>query len=63
MIKQFETELGGRTLRFEIGKLAQHMIREGETCSEAEFTIALFDLAARKLVAPTEEWLAAVGLN
>lgn len=44
-----------------IGKLMQRMVREGEPCSNAEFTIALFDINARKLVLPTPEWLTAIG--
>lgn len=34
---------------------------EGELCCEAELTIGLFDLKARKLVLPTPEWLYAIG--
>lgn len=39
------------------------MIRDGELCCEAEFTISLFDLQERKLVLPTKEWLHAVGIE
>ena len=45
-----------------IGKLAQKMLRDNETCCEAEFTIGLFDLRTRKLVLPTPEWLTAIGV-
>ena len=45
-----------------IGKLKQSMRRNGEACCEAEFTIALFSLHERKMVLPTEEWLAAIGM-
>lgn len=45
-----------------IGKLSQKMIRDNEVCCEAEFTIGLFSLKERKLVLPTPEWLAAVGV-
>ncbi len=33
----------------------------GETCCDATLKIALFDVRLRKLVAPTPEWLGAVG--
>ncbi|OGT39910.1 MAG: thioesterase [Gammaproteobacteria bacterium RIFCSPHIGHO2_12_FULL_36_30] len=46
-----------------IGKLSQKMIRDGEVCCEAEFTIGLFSLKERKLVLPTSEWLTAVGVD
>lgn len=50
------------TLPFQgkIGKMAQRMMRNGVVCSEAEFIFALFSLAERKLVQPTEEWLRAI---
>lgn len=35
----------------------------GAVLSEAEFTFGLFDLAERKLIPPTEEWLTAIGMN
>ena len=34
----------------------------GERCCEADFKMALFDVRARKIVDPTPDWLAAVGL-
>ena len=34
---------------------------DGKVCCEALFTVGLFDVAARKLVLPTPEWLRAVG--
>lgn len=44
--------------------LQQQIINEaGETCCEAEFKLALFDLKARKIVAPTAEWLAVFGIS
>ncbi|MCX7124714.1 MAG: acyl-CoA thioesterase [Gammaproteobacteria bacterium] len=46
-----------------IGKIAQQMIRNGEICCEAEFTVGLFSLKERKLVLPTPEWLLAVGIE
>lgn len=33
----------------------------GELCCEGRFVCALFDLRARRLLAPTPDWLAAVG--
>lgn len=35
----------------------------GELYCEGRFTCALFDLEARRLLAPTPEWLAAVGMG
>lgn len=50
-------------LKNKIGKMAQKMIRNGQVCCEAEFTIGLFDLKARKLILPTPEWLKAIGVG
>jgi len=36
---------------------------EGEVCCEAQFTIGLFDLTARRLVRPTPEWVKGLGLR
>lgn len=42
-----------------IGRLRQTLFNEvGEDCCSAEFVFGLFDLKSRKLVKPTEEWLA-----
>jgi thioesterase III len=47
-----------------IGKLAQQIRDEtDEPCTEALFTIGLFDMASRRLVRPTPEWMAALGLR
>jgi acyl-CoA thioester hydrolase len=47
-----------------VGKLVQQMSDEaGKLCCEATFTMALFDLAARKLILPTPKWLKALGLR
>ncbi len=47
-----------------IGKLPQQICDQaGELCTEALFTIGLFDMRARKLVRPTPEWVAALGLR
>jgi acyl-CoA thioester hydrolase len=46
------------------GKLVQQMSDEGRIlCCDAVFTIGLFDLAARKLILPTPEWIQALGLR
>ena len=45
------------------GTLVQKMIRNDEVCCEAEFVIGLFNLAERKLVLPTPEWLEAIGME
>jgi thioesterase-3 len=56
-------ETQGVSYERKIGKLAQRMIRNGELCCHAEFTIGLFSLKERKLVLPTEEWLRAIGMK
>lgn len=44
-----------------VGTLKQQMINEkGEVASEAIFKFALFDTKTRKIILPTEEWLAAI---
>ncbi len=49
-------------LRGKVFILKQAMIdEEGRTASEADFTMALFDLAARRIVPPTPAWLAKLG--
>jgi acyl-CoA thioester hydrolase len=46
-----------------ITKLRQVMVNEkGEEACVADFTIALFDLKARKLIEPTPEWRHALAL-
>jgi acyl-CoA thioester hydrolase len=49
------------------GKIAvvrQTIIRgEDEVCCEAHFVMALFDVKQRRLIEPTDEWLACVGLS
>lgn len=45
-----------------IAKLAHRMLRGEELCCTAEFVIGLFDMEQRKLVAPTPEWLNALGV-
>ena len=47
-----------------IGRFEQHILDEaGNLCCEAVFTIGLLDLSARKLIPPTPEWIAALGLR
>jgi acyl-CoA thioester hydrolase len=47
-----------------IGQVVQQIVdADGNLCCEALFTIGLFDLGARKLIAPTPEWLKALGLS
>ena len=36
---------------------------DGKVASEAEFTVGLFDMKARKLVDATPEWLKAIGVK
>lgn len=50
-------------LKNKIGIMTQQMLREGELCCEAAFTIGLFDIQKRKLILPTEAWLKAIGVN
>jgi len=45
------------------GIIEQKMLRDTDICSQAEFLIGLFDLKKRKLIAPTKEWLKAVGVE
>ncbi len=46
-----------------IGIIHQTMTNAaGELNAEADFTFGLFDTIARKLIAPTPQWLAAVGV-
>ena len=45
-----------------IGRVNQDIVRsDGEVCCQARFTLALFDLKARRLIAPTDAWLASIG--
>lgn len=53
-----------RTLEYEgkIGKVEQVMVRaDGKASCTALFTVALFDIKARRIISPTPEWLKAVG--
>jgi thioesterase-3 len=47
-----------------IGRLRQEIRDENDSlCTDALFTIGLFDLTSRRLVRPTAEWIAALGLR
>ena len=47
-----------------IGTLKQEIRDEtGDVCTEARFTIGLFDMTTRRLVRPTPEWTRALGLQ
>ena len=46
-----------------IGRMVQRMIKEdGSVASEAIFVFGLFDMKERKLIIPTPEWMAAIGM-
>lgn len=54
------------TLSYEgkIGRMLQKMIKaDGTVASEAVFVYGLFDLERRKLIDPTPEWKAAIGIS
>jgi acyl-CoA thioester hydrolase len=36
---------------------------QNQICSQALFTVAFFDLEARKMIEPTDDWLHACGYN
>ena len=58
-IRSWVESYSGKISRFE-----QHILDDaGSVCCEALFTVGLFDLTARKLIPPTPEWLAALGLK
>ena len=45
-----------------IAVMRQDILNEqGALCSQAEMTFGFFDLKARKLILPSNEWLAAIG--
>jgi thioesterase-3 len=47
-----------------VGRMVQQIWdEEGNQCCEALFVFGLFDLAARKLIPPTPEWIQAMGLT
>lgn len=46
-----------------ICKLHQEIVRGTDVCATGDFTLALFDLKARKIIGPTPDWLKAIGLH
>lgn len=47
-----------------IGRMQQEIrLADGSVACEADFTMGLFDLQRRKLIEPTPEWLACVGMT
>lgn len=58
-----EIIIQSQTLSYEkkISKIEQKILRNGEICCVAVFTMALFDLKLRKLILPTPEWLRGIG--
>lgn len=45
-------------------KMIQKMVNDKEeVCCIGEFTFALFDLRARRIISPTSEWLKAIGVD
>lgn len=46
-----------------IMKIGQQMLRQGEVCCTAEFTLGLMNLQERKLVVPPQEWLSALRVD
>lgn len=49
-------------IRGKIMKMNQKIIHmNGDLASEADFTFGFMDLKERKLIAPTDEWLIAIG--
>ena len=49
--------------RGKVGTITQTMLNnKGEECCRADFTVGFFDLKSRRLIEPTGEWKAAIGL-
>jgi acyl-CoA thioester hydrolase len=47
-----------------VSKFEQKMLKhDGTVACEVLFTFAFFDLAARRIIPPTPEWLHAIGVN
>lgn len=52
------------SLRGKIGQIHQEILKEnGEIASDATFTVGFMDMQERKLVAPTDLWLKAIGMQ
>ncbi len=61
--KKIRVRTGIESYEGKVGTMMQTIVdEEGNLCCEARFVFGLFHLDARKLVAPTPEWLRAVGL-
>jgi acyl-CoA thioester hydrolase len=71
---EFRRELRNRTkvvirswvesYKGKIGRVCQEIrFEDGSLACSASFVVGLFDLRARKLVEPSDEWLVAVGLS
>ncbi|MBN8541077.1 MAG: acyl-CoA thioesterase [Deltaproteobacteria bacterium] len=59
-----EVIVGPNAMRSKTSKMIQIMVNEkDENCCTGEFTFALFDLRARRIVPPTAEWLNAIGVT
>jgi thioesterase III len=58
-VESFVESMKGKT-----GQVIQKIWKQdGTLACEARFTVALFDLRARRLIAPTPRWLTAMGLS
>ncbi len=58
VIKSWTDSYAGKIAHF-----TQQLVDEqGAVCCEGRFVFGLFDLTARKLIAPTPDWLRAVGI-
>ena len=58
-IESYMDSMEGKT-----GQVVQKIWKQdGELACEARFTVGLFDLRARRLIAPTPRWLTAIGLS
>ena len=50
--------------RGKVGSMRQTLLdSDGRECCDASFVFGLWDIRARKLVPPTQEWLAALGIE
>jgi acyl-CoA thioester hydrolase len=62
--ERVEIESDIASLRGKTFDVVQHIRKsDGEVACEAHFKMGLFDLRARKLVAPTERWLVGLGVD
>ncbi len=62
--ERIEIESDIASLRGKTFDVVQHIRRpDGDVACEAHFKMGLFDLRARRLIAPTPRWLAGLGLD